>query len=205
MNLIRYAVVALLALTLTGCASAINTKNANYHATAANEAGKAGDWATARKEWAKALVNAQLVGATAQQLAVFNYEYGRALGVLCFWDEAEKYLSKAYELDLDTGGPEFMSLTELSRLKYDQKEYAKAAVYYERAIQAMDKAGAPRKAPIDFADILTEYTDTLYHTNRDADAKAIQERADDLRRNNPKGQSRTDRTPYGTQCKDTKD
>jgi len=52
----------LVALSLDGCASAINATNARHRAIAASEAGRAGDWTTARKEWAKALVNAQLAG-----------------------------------------------------------------------------------------------------------------------------------------------
>jgi len=198
---LRHTIIVLVILAVTGCVSAINTTNARYHAVAATEAEKAGDWTVARKEWAKALVNAELAGSPVQQLAVFNYEYGRALGVQCFWDEAEKYLLKAYELDLQTGGPEYMSLTELSRLKYDQKEYIKATSYYERAIQAMEKAGASKKAPTDFADILDEYADGLRFANREADAKMIRGKADELRKRNPNGKSVTDRTPYGTQCK----
>jgi hypothetical protein len=109
MDVIKYGVIVLL-LFAASCASPINSTNAKHHAISANEAEKRGDWTTARKEWAKALVNAQLAGAPTQELAVFNYEYGRALGVQCSWDEAEKYLLKAYELDLKTGGPAFMSL-----------------------------------------------------------------------------------------------
>ena len=199
MNLIKYAVVVLLLFT-AGCATAINATNVKHHAIAANDAGKAGDWTTARKEWAKALVNAQLAGAPAQQLAVLNYEYARALGVQCSWDEAEKYLLKAYELDLKTGGPGFMSLTELSRLKYDQKSYDSAIMYFERAIPAMEKAGAPTQAPMGFAEILDEYAIALRNVRRDAEANSVQERASKLRTDYPQGHSITDRTPYGTQC-----
>ncbi|MBA3031349.1 MAG: tetratricopeptide repeat protein [Desulfobacterium sp.] len=200
MNLFKDAVVVLLAFVVTGCASAINTTNAEHHATSANEAGKAGDWTTARKQWAQALVNAQLAGASAQQLAVINYEYGRALGVQCFWDEAENYLLKAYELDFKTSGPEFMSLTELSRLKYDQKQYDKAVGYYKIAIQAMEKAGAPEKAPSGFADILDEYASALQNEGKVTESTVFRSKADELRRLNPGGHSITDRTPYGTQC-----
>ena len=205
MILVKCGVIVLLAFAVTGCASAINETNARHHAYTANEASKAGDWTTARKQWAKALVNAQLAGAPTQQLAVLNYEYGRSLGVQCFWDEAEKYLLKAHELDLQTGGPEFMASTELSRLKYNQKQYDKAAGYYERAIQEMEKAGAPVKAPTDFAEILDEYANALDNTNKEPEAKVIRGRANDLRKLNPKGQPVTDRTPYGTQCKNTRD
>ena len=112
--------------------------------------------------------------------------------------EAENYLLKAYELDLQTSGPEFMSLTELARLKYDQKQYGKAVGFYERAIRAMEKAGASEKAPIGFADILDEYGNALQHTGQTKESRNIRSKASKLRRLNPGGHSVTDRTPYGT-------
>ncbi len=158
MKLFHYLVVALIImLPATGCASDINARNAKQHAGAADAASKAGDWTTARKQWSQALVNAQLAGAAPQQLAVFNYEYGRALGVQCFWDESEKYLLKAYQIDHETGGPEFMSLLELSRLKYDQKQYDKSVPYYMRAIEALEKVNASTKAPAEFSVVLDDY------------------------------------------------
>jgi len=193
--------LSLLILGLLGCVSTINATNAGNHAKAAKNASDVGDWKTAREQWAKALMNAQLAGASDQQLSVFSYEYGRALGVQCYWDEAEKYLQKAYELDLKTAGPDYMSLTELSRLKYDQKQYDKAVGYYRRAFEAMEKFGAAKKSPIGFADLLGEYANALQETGEETEAKIIRNRANDLRRLNPTGHSVTDRTPYGTQCK----
>jgi tetratricopeptide (TPR) repeat protein len=190
----------LVVLILTGCAGSINPQNAAKYANAANSAAKAGDWTTARGYWAKAVVNAELAGAPPQQLAVLNYEYGRSLGIQCFWDESEKYLLKAFDLDHQTGGPEFMSLVELSRLKYDQKQYDKAVVYFERTIPALQKAGAPAQAPAEFAAILDEYAAALKNAGKEDEAKSVQGQAAKVRADNPQGHSITDRTPYGTQC-----
>mgnify|MGYP001768248953 CR=1 FL=1 len=201
MKLISYLIaVLLMALLVTSCASDISARNAKHHASAADAASKTGDWTTARKQWAQALVNAQLAGAPAQQLAVFNYEYGRVLGVLCFWDESEKYLLKAYQLDHETGGPEFMSLLELSRLKYDQKQYDKSVPYYERAIEALDKVNAPTEAPAEFCVVLDEYAKALLGSGKKEESSSVHTRANEIRSKNPGRQSITDRTPYGAQC-----
>ena len=201
MKLVGYLVVVLLiALSVTGCASDISATNARRHANAAEAASRVGDWTTARKQWAQALVDAQLAGAPAQDLAVFNYEYGRALGVQCFWDESEKYLLRAYQLDHETSGPEFMSLLELSRLKFDQKQYDKSVPYYRRAIEAMEKVNAPTEAPAEFSVVLDEYAKVLRATGKEPDANSVQTRANNIRSKNPGRQSITERTPYGTQC-----
>jgi tetratricopeptide (TPR) repeat protein len=194
------AVALFLLISVTGCASAINAKNANRHGNAANAASKAGDWTTARKQWAQAVVNAQLAGLTAQQLAVYNYEYGRALGVQCFWDESEHYLQKAYELDHQTGGPEFMSLLELSRLKYDQQQFDKSLPYYSRAIEALEKVNASVESPAEFSVVLEEYAKALRETGKGQEAISAQKRANDIRAKNPERKSITDRTPYGKFC-----
>lgn len=201
MKLTSYMGFALfLTMSVTGCASAINAKNANRHGNAANAASKAGDWTTARKQWAQALVNAEMAGMPAQQLAVFNYEYGRALGVQCFWKESENYLQKAYELDHQTAGPEFMSLLELSRLKYDQGQFDKCIPYYSRTIELLEKVNAPTQSPTEFSVVLEEYAKALRETGKEQEAISVQKRADEIRIKNPEGKSVTDRTPYGKYC-----
>ncbi len=204
MKLIWFLLFAALLLPIASCANPINARNASLHAQVANEAGNSGDWDTARRHWAKALVNAQLAGSPTQQLAVFNYEYGRALGVTCFYDEAEKYLLKAFELDTQCGGPAFMSLAELAHLKYDQKQYDKAVGYFERAIRAMEKAHAAEKAPAGFAIILDEYASAMENTGRLSEAKDLRGRATELRKLKPEVRPSTERTPYGTQCNSNK-
>jgi hypothetical protein len=73
-------------------------------------------------------------------------------------------------------------------------------MYFERAIPAMEKAGAPSQAPAGFADMLDEYAIALRNVHRDAEANSVQARANKLRTDYPQGHSITDRTPYGTQC-----
>jgi tetratricopeptide (TPR) repeat protein len=180
--------------------SFIGATNVTRHGNAACEAIKTGDWTTARNHWAKALANAQSGGAPIWVLTLLNYEYGRALGVTCLYDEAEKYLLKALDLDLQSGAPTGMSLVELARLQYDQKEYERAIPYFRRAVEAIETAGVAAKLPIDFADLLNEYAEALIKTGDSKVAIALGNRARQLRTDNPDKQSKNNRTPYGTQC-----
>jgi tetratricopeptide (TPR) repeat protein len=133
-------------------------------------------------------------------LAVFYYEYGRALGVTCFFDESETYLKKAYELDKKTNGPVYMSLTELGRLNLDQKKYDQALKYYNEVIPMIEKMGAETEAPMEFSFMLDDYSEMLSNTGMEQKAGEYKQRAEEIRKKNPKRHSITERTMYGTQC-----
>lgn len=104
-----------LLIALISCAPAINQKSAAIHAQSAQAAIKNSDLDAARENWAKAVKNGELANEPDQKMAVLYYEYGRALGVTCYFDGSEYYLKKAYVLDKKTGGPVYMSLVELAR------------------------------------------------------------------------------------------
>ena len=89
------AMFLLLCFFSSGCitwATPINRYNATQHADAAFAASTTGDWDLARREWAKAVYNADLGNLEPEKRAVFYYEYGRSMGVNCFFDIAEEYL-----------------------------------------------------------------------------------------------------------------
>ncbi len=122
----KILILVLVPVLMVGCASAINKKSAVIHARSAQTEIANGNWDSARRHWAKAVVNAELGKMKPQARAVFNYEYGRSLGVTCFYSESEQYLKKAYDLDKAINGPIYMSVLELARLNYDQGKYEKA-------------------------------------------------------------------------------
>lgn len=200
MRLCLLTVSVCLFILSAGCSNPINAKTSINYARAANHASHSGDWGTARMYWSRALVNAELGKASAAQLAVFHYEYGRASGVVCAFADAEKALTTAYELDKQAGGHTYLSLVELSRLNLDQKNYPEAAAYFERALPELDAKGALTQAPIEYAYILDEYATSLDGTGRTTQAQEIAARAMHIRNDNPGKSSVTDRTPYGTQC-----
>ncbi|CAG4903917.1 hypothetical protein R52603_03144 [Paraburkholderia saeva] len=187
-------------LILGGCASAVSDHvSTNYTAVGAAAEAR-GDWDKARQAFARATLNADQADLPPARKAVAHYEYGRTLGVTCFFDESERELNVAYQLDKQAGQPLFLSLVELARLNLDQQKFAQSAGYFERALPYLDKAGAATRAPTAYADILDEYARALSGAGRSAEAKALADRATALRNGTPGKHSITDRTPYGKFC-----
>lgn len=199
MKLSTLAIVSV-SILLTACVSSINKVTADNHAYAAHVAQSNNDWDTARRHWAKALVNAQLGDESTKKLAVFNYEYGRALGVTCFFDESEKYLQNAMKLDKQVSGPVYMSLLELARLNYDQNKFAQAVVYFEKLPTIYNEVKLDALDPIGTALVYEEYSVSLNRTNDKSKSKNFERKANSLRSYNPHNFSKSERTPYGTQC-----
>ncbi len=135
----------------------------------------------------------------ASRMAVLNYEYGRSLGVTCFYDEAESYLLKAYELDQQSSGPAYMSLTELARMNLDRGHFIQAVNYYQKLLDEFPEE-MQKKAPIGYADILDEYATAIGRTPRFVEAIDVRKLERKIREEHPEGYSITDRTPYGSQC-----
>jgi tetratricopeptide (TPR) repeat protein len=201
--MMKFFLPLLLILMISSCGShqAITGKSASAHSKAGWADMQKGDWDSARRHFARAVGNGNLANLPASNMAVFNYEYGRSLGVTCFYDEAETYLLKAYELDQESDGPTYMSLTELSRLLMDQQRYEEAARYFERLFNELPEKTI-HEAPIGHADILGEYAVVLSKIGRYDEAIDIRNRERSIREANPEGHSMTDRTPYGSHCAD---
>ncbi len=187
-------------LTLAGCASEIQKRTSGRYALIAMQAQARGDWNTARKAYARAVVNAEQARLPVKIRAILNYEYGRALGVTCFFDLAELELNSVYDLDKQAGQPLYFSLTESARLMLDQKKYRQAIGYFERTLKELDSANAQQLSPIVYADILDEYAQALTGINSFGEAVVAKNRASEIRAKNPDRYSTTDRTPYGKFC-----
>ncbi len=196
----RRGVAVILSIVLGGCVSAINEKVASNYGQVGAAAQARGDWDAARRAYARSAKNADLAGSDPRRRAIFHYEYERSLGATCFFVEAERELSLAYELDKQAGEPLYLSLGELARLKLDQKHFQKAVSLFERTLGELDKASAEKEAPIAYADILDEYAAALAGIGRSEESATARNRASKIRGVNPKGFSITDRTPYGKHC-----
>ena len=194
----RYLLIIQLVL-IASCASSINQKSASIHINSAQSALKNSDWNEARKHWAKAVVNADLSDTPEKTRAILYYEYGRSLGVTCFFSESENYLNKAYDLDKKTDGPFYMSLLELARLNFDQLNYQNSSKYYELLIPELEKLGLDKEAPVEYSNILNEYSYVLSKLERIDLSNSIKSQAE-LISSSSKGYSITDRTPYGKYC-----
>lgn len=198
--MIKKLVFCVFVLSLIGCASPINRKNAEIHTRQGAIAIANNDWQAARRSFARAVVNADLGGVAPSTRAVLNYEYGRSLGVTCFFDDATYYLEQAHKLDKETGGPLYLSLVELARLHLDQAKFAEAAAYYKRALPELDLHNIPEKSPIGYADVLDELATALIAIKQTTEASELKLRAQSIRTEHPNGRSATDRTPYGKYC-----
>ena len=196
----KYLAVASIVLALTACASAINQKKSEIYIEGAQNATAAGDWESAYEYWGRALVNARMSDTRDQTLALINYEYGRASGVLCKFSESEESLKLALSLDRNTAGPIYMSLLELGRLNLDQKKYVEAIPYYEELVKILDESGIDKESPMEYSFVLDEYAETLVEAGRKLDGERLVEKAKKLRGDNQNRFSITDRTPYGSRC-----
>lgn len=193
-------IIAGITVLLVGCANPINQKTAENYYGAALYAQQSGNWQDARKYFSRAIVNAEYGGGDESTLAVLWYEYGRSSGVICDWKEAENGLLKAFDLDELSNGPTYMSLYELARMFYDQKNYESASTYFNKAHIEFEKEQMDTKDPIGYADFLDEYIFTLEQLGRSNETKELKNRSMKIRNAFEGKDSHTDRTPYGTKC-----
>jgi len=192
--------VLLFVSALAGCAAPINAHNAQSYARSASLAAQQGDWDTARRMWAGAVVNSSLAHADKRYQAVMNYEYARSLGVTCFYELAQQYFDKAYALDKETNGPAYMSSFELARMYAAKGDDKRAAAYFGRAFEEGQAAGLEKHDPIGFADLLDDYAKSLGAVGETRAAEDKRHMASAIREANKTAKTKTDLTPYGTQC-----
>ncbi|MDR1969652.1 MAG: hypothetical protein LBQ32_13345 [Burkholderiaceae bacterium] len=196
---LRIIVAVFFCIALSSCA--INERTAHRYANAGEAASQRGDWTAAREHWRRAVINAKLAHMNNRALAVAHYEYGRASGVVCEWTEAEFGLKEAYRLDAAGGGPAYMAAYELGRMYYDRKQYGNAADQFARVKVDFDRLQADTKDPVGYADFLDEYAIALEQTGKAREAQPLRARSSELRKVFSGRAARTEKTPYGTQCK----
>ena len=187
-------------MALAACAVPLERYEAGRYADAAIAARSAGNYALARSNWAKAIAHAQLGAGRTRELAIAYYEYGRSSGIICDWDEANRGLQRSLELDRSVNGPVHMSLIELARMNLDRGHYEAARGYFEQANDLYEAMSAETRDPIGYAQFLDEYSLALDRTGAHDKAAPFRARAQQLRATFPKGESHSERTPYGTQC-----
>jgi len=114
--------VLILSVVLCGCASAVSERVANNYTAVGAAAERRGDWDTARRAFARATLNADQAGLPPSSRAIAHYEYGRSLGVTCFFDESERELNAAYELDKQAGQPLFFVIDRTGSVESGPEE-----------------------------------------------------------------------------------
>ncbi|WP_150722929.1 hypothetical protein [Pandoraea capi] len=189
-------------LGAVGCTSPAPKPAGPDYAAQGGAAEVRGDWDTARRAFGQAALVADQSGWPASQRAAVHFDYGRALGVTCYYAEAERELSQAYDLDILTARYRYPALVELARLALVQRQFGVSVKYFGRALGTLDRLEAARKVPFAYAELLDDYALALGGAG-DAEAatriidRAARVRADlgDDARHQP-----TSRTPYGSHC-----
>jgi tetratricopeptide (TPR) repeat protein len=184
---------------ISGCAR-INSPTFKKYYQAGMAAERNEDYAAAKENFYRALVNARIGPLGPKETAAAAYSYGRMLGVYCDYQGAEELLQEAKRLDQETNGPVHMALVELARLKMDQGDYQAAVKYYGQAIALVDKKELIETDPAGFAVMFREYSAALSKVQRTAEAESFAARADALTRAHPGSQAVAERTPYGLKC-----
>ena len=197
----RYLVLLFFtSLMFAGCSSSINKQNSAKYWDAAIAARDQGNWQLARSNWSKMIVSGNLAGVDQRNMSIAYYEYGRASGILCDWQEAESGLKKSLEIDRSNSGPVHLPLMELGRLNFDQGKYDQALGYFREAKPLVDSINAETRDPLGYAEFLDELAESIEKSTNDGEAAQYRERAKQLRSTFPSGTKHTERTPYGMNC-----
>ncbi|WP_087686948.1 hypothetical protein [Pandoraea sp. PE-S2R-1] len=188
-------------LMAAGCSAPVVKPAGPDYAALGGAAEVRGDWDAARRNFGQAVLVADQTGWPAAQRAAMHYDYGRALGVTCYYTEAERELSLAYDLDILTGQYRYPALVELGRLALAQRQFAQSANDFSRALGSLDRAQAVRHAPFAYAELLDDYALALGGMGEAEAATRIIDRAAKVRAElTTQYLQATSRTPYGTQC-----
>ena len=189
---------------LTGCATAINQKNAEFYHQAGLQAEWAGDYVLAERNFSRALINAQSGNSPKAGISMAKYNLGRIKGYLCKNDESEQLLLDSLTLEEEVTGSESAvtskRLFELARFYYDNGVYNESAMYYERAIPVVIKLGVKEKDPIALASAMDEYAIALTKTGNSEEAANIKDEANQLRASNPNADAKFVPVRYNTSC-----
>ena len=166
----------------------------------ANAARSRGDWESAASQFAQAINHPDLPRDGATQSAVLR-EYGRVIGVLCHYEEAEKYLLRAKATAGTTGSATIPALYELGAISVAQKKFAAAAGYLSELLPMIDRESRDGTPRLVVADAYEKFAVALAATGKPEEAALRRRDADRIRETQPKPLPAGTITPYGAQCR----
>jgi tetratricopeptide (TPR) repeat protein len=196
----RFLAATITVFALVGCASSINLKNAEAHAQAGYVAQSRGDWDASARQFAQAVVNADLGNAEAGPKGTVNYEYGRSMGVVCRFDDAQKYLLRAKEFQEKAGLAPFLPLFELALVSNHQRKYNHAMGYFQQLLPIVERERLVTTAPLGVAEVYSAMALTSEGLGKAGEAEALRAKASSIRAQNPNARPLGGGTPYGTRC-----
>jgi tetratricopeptide (TPR) repeat protein len=191
-NLIVTVVTVLLmcpSLANAGFVKNLNLKEAQIHFEAAQGFESQGDYVSARDHYLKAHNAAVLAKAEPSLLSMLAYNYGRMAGVTCDYEQAQKVLTEALEIEAKVTGPQSgissMRLFELARLNADNGHYDQSLAYYSKAIPIVENLKIEESDPAGYAVVLDQYAQVLDQNKEPAQAQKIRAKAQGLRTKYP--------------------
>ena len=188
----------LLALLLAGQVVAADLEFDEY-VQRANSAKSRADWESAASQFAQAINHPDLPKAGTTRSAM-NLEYGRALGVICQFEEAEKYLLRAKEMAETASSSTFPALYELGAIHVVQGKYAGAVGYFSQLLPIIERESRAKTSPLVVADAYEKFALALVATGKAEAGELRRREADKVRETRPKAPPPGTITPYGAQC-----
>lgn len=163
-----------------------------------------GRWHQAREAWEKAVEHLEQADASDRNRAVFYYELGHAAGITCDFEIAEEFIEKSYQIEKAINGPYVLTLVELFRLYFDQKQYKMASIYFEAALPNLIASNAEENTPARYTRLLDEYADTLNQIDNFQLASQMKRQSRQIRIQAGKLTGHDRRILYGSRCRDSR-
>ncbi|MEP7156417.1 MAG: hypothetical protein ABI905_11635 [Betaproteobacteria bacterium] len=192
----RVAILAAMAISLPTHAAMLEFDEYLQRAEAARARS---DWESVANQYAQAINHPDLPkdGVTRSMV---NLEYGRALGVICQYEEAEKYLLRAKDIAEKSGAPMFSVLYELGSISVAEKKYANASIYFSGAVPSIDRDARAKNTPLIVADAYEKFALALTALGKADEAAARRADAAKVRETRLRPAPPGTITPYGAQC-----
>ena len=194
----KFLTLLIMPLLIISCANPLNRMTAQQYYNGGNYHKNQGNWFDARISYGRAWTNTEWGNLSPQETALYAFEFGRASGALCDWENAEKGLRQAYNIDIKTGAPLHYDLIEFAHMYQAMGLYEKSDEYYSMTLASFNE-DIINKHPMGYADTLKRYSDVLSHLGKDKMALDFKKRSEVILSANP------DKTippgiPYGKFC-----
>ncbi len=188
----------LLALFLAGPAGAALLEYEEY-VQRANASKRRGDWQSAASQFALAINHPDLPRGGPERSAA-HLEYGRAVGALCQFAEAEKYLLQAREIADAARSSSFAALYELGAISVAQKKFDNAVGYFSQVVPMIEREARARTSPRMVADLYEQFAVALTEDGKADEAQSRRREALELRKSSAQGSAADVIAPYGARC-----
>jgi tetratricopeptide (TPR) repeat protein len=186
-------------LISTSCVNPLNVITAERYYQNGTDLANQNKWGKARIAYGRALTNVEWGNLPDKTKALYSFNFGRASGVLCDWDNAEKYLEQALTIYSKTEPQLHYELIALAQMNQARGDYKKASEYYSKTIEDVKKHNVDKQMPMAFADTLLKYSEVESKLGNTEKSLQIKNQANVILNNNP-DKKLPPAAPYGKFC-----